>query len=584
MNTILKYQHSFNENGMTNRVYKGFGITICVPEELAMKEFSNEYFYNSPKVLRTLKESGIVNFDCLPNNVGSFLLGLKSIGATVGKKFMQGAQQWVNSFDEEIKQGKLVNILGRELLITKEMYDININQIKFPCCSNVCDYLSNAGIYKLKDLSYDVDFNGAVSYIEQNLFLERIIELHLKSKLNRGLYEFYQFALDLKNSELKHLSEKFYIKERDLEIFRQRLVINKNNKNTSLEKVAKNFNITRERVRQIADNVFEKIILPYKQVIQDLKADIAKNNGVVPVSFVLPYMPIGIKSIVEYLFNNENIYFILNSQVICETTKSTNKFINSINNYFEIYINKKVNSEKLEALIINFLKTNNYSMSLLRSIRSSVFQEHEPEMFNYIKILGKADMISSVFKKYFTSGLNINKDFSILNNKLKENYPGFFENDCKQTIVSLIVRRDSEIYIWGNYYYIHKDNIYATKEDLLSVSDWIKTRMRNSNHILAKAPYMEFKKQLNEIGIVSEEALYTCLRIYFNEDFFLPRIPKIFKKNITKALNYEQIMCYHIEKMGKEFTFKLLKQDLINNYGWKYSTILTAFKNCRKKS
>lgn len=120
------------------------------------------------------------------------------------------------------------------------------------------------------------------------------------------------------------------------------------------------------------------------------------------------------------------------------------------------------------------------------------------------------------------------------------------------------------VVLWDRGTFMHKNNIICDGQLLEDIWAWITNKLNDGIEFISIAgAYQHYKKRCNDIGIISETALYSYLRLYPKHTVFLNRYPFVTKVN--KRINVQKFLEEYVIEKGGEAQINDLDK-LLNDY------------------
>lgn len=393
------------------------------------------------------------------------------------------------------------------LLINKDKYLIKIDQditnidsdyfnllLKDIFVNNVILklLLSNA-IYTVKDLFFSsIETIYALLSLDLDNCLTALEQLQENNKI--------RFKDDLK---------KIYDSLNQIEYLVISLRNGFNSETNTLESIAKKFNVTRERIRQIENKAINTII----NKSQGLKIQIIAFFAILTSSNEKRYVSF---DKIENYFNDT----LLAKYYVC-LVENSDLYIKYIPKLNIVYNSKLTSIEELTNEVINKCSPYVYEKDYngLNSFEKAIILENYREYYSDFYLLkgyGQRELISLLVDNLFIDGYRIyNKnDYELLSNTFKELYKTD-EFPADRSIAATLERL--------NYCQINKGT-YKNRKYCLTLSEEFKDKI--FNYILLNQPvvyyrsiFEEFKDELHEQGIDNYFYLKGLIDPYLPEDF-----------------------------------------------------------------
>lgn len=288
-------------------------------------------------------------------------------------------------------------------------------------------------------------------------------------------------------------------------------VIFKRVKGYTLEEIGNEYNITRERVRQIESGCLKK----FKQKFPiQLWEYINKNLQKEKIIFIddLPIKNKFYKKFLTYYFNKIKAKFfdkVLNAF----SYKDYNTFFNELLKLKPILSKDELKlPDKLIDLFI--------SQNLIKKIDNRFFIN---------KFRTKREKIEFIIS-LFPQGIAVRRDFELIKEQIKKFFPEYESEDERNIIAPIDISDKIILWDWGVY--IHIDNIKevlnANFEEIL---EYLHETLEQNSPINLQECFDEFKEELSQKKIYNKYALHSILKIKFPEEFTYLGSPWIAKKD-----------------------------------------------------
>jgi hypothetical protein len=189
---------------------------------------------------------------------------------------------------------------------------------------------------------------------------------------------------------------------------------------------------------------------------------------------------------------------------------------------------------------------------------------------------------------------------------LKEKYP-LAQELTHRIIHHVLSREEGAFLLWDRGIYIHRKFVMVPSDLMCVIENWLVNRLTNidSPLILIGAAWRIFERQCLEKGLISEYALYTCLRISNSSKLIYPKHPQIYLKkgyrtripytlvledyviNNGGTVLYEDLRSFAIDTLGlKDYQFRqgLARiNSIFRNVQGEYVSVAREIKNCANR-
>lgn len=559
---------------------------IYITEKLYLCKIDKSHFKSCQRLIENLESSNICYIGDLPTDL-SLLQGFIGIGKTAIEKFLIYLDAFSNDpkFEKGTFKYKILKSKSGDVFLPQELFGLPINEMNFPNCYNEIKYLRNMNINVLDDLpndlikfEKDIDIKSFINNLNEHI-------LKIQKELFNEYKELFSILRCLINSILNN-EPILILKEHTLNIFKERILPNEYGRKLTLENIGNRYNLTKERIRQICKKASIKIIRQHKRFFELTKFNLLSGNGLLSTEFLFGSLTYNQKCILQFLLNEYDIFFDIENNFIHTLGKEIDnlfiKYCNFLKDKLPMF---DIDEAELNNAIENFLINENISKECHETFKNYSFNNF---LFSsshgyYFKDLTKADMLCLVFAEYFPEGLMLYKDYKIFENKIKETFPGIFEKDSKRSIIANLLRDGRGVYLWGWGLYIHQKNIKTRLEDIETVVNWIKEYFNQGiNQISVFKPFSKFKTYLLSKSVVNEYALYTCIRLYFTNDFYLSKAPWIFPLDNKGRSTNVQLFEEYLFEANRRLSYNELKNEFVEKRGWKEFMLFQVMSNSAK--
>lgn len=372
----------------------------------------------------------------------------------------------------------------------KEILDIFKNK-------SIQDIVLDNNIAKIYTLNNILDVE---QYFKSSLAY-RIIP-YIIDNISATKYINYLFK-DSFNDFIRRMSLYFeFFTTREERIVRMRYGIDDNNPK-SLEQTSRIFNMTKERVRQIENGAFSRILRPSK-LLKDIEfykiyfESFKKDQNFVEVEFLHKYFKGHEKTFIMFLDMLNIAKYNRQYDILIDYNQTIDVVINNI----------------LDSLdeIIPYQKC-----ELLTNLEKNIINNYYKNNGNaYFKAdLNKGKIVLSILSKHFNYEFNNkNNDLTEINKILIKDYY-YNEQFDLRTFTSLISRYG--YYSIGNGLFRHYEHFLEIPDELLiKIKDYIDGM---GNAVLYSNIYHNFANELNELGINHSQYLKSIIDIVFKDEY-----------------------------------------------------------------
>ena len=232
---------------------------------------------------------------------------------------------------------------------------------------------------------------------------------------------------------------------------------------------------------------------------------------------------------------------------------------------------------KLNEDAIEFCKTENckssLSLSALKYIIAKIplLEVESEEVRTLERYRSNRKVIDHVIEKICLK-CNSSIHFLKIAEIIKEDYPQITINSDR--MVHIWATKNRRLLLWDRGSFIHKNHVHINQQKLEKVYKWLETRLKKYRVQFIYGAYGHFHEELKKIGIFSETALYSSLRICKYPDLILPKYPHIYARNTYEGrLSTVAILEDYLEEFGEPASIHKLKQYSIGGLGMKNFTL-----------
>lgn len=353
-----------------------------------------------------------------------------------------------------------------------------------------------------------------------------------------------------------------YLNPREEKCLRLRLGIDSEVK--TLQEIANQEKITRERVRQLENKALNKLNLKLKTscrlAISRFIDEYHRNGQMLMSEYKLgQYNNNGLKILKALLkVRGEKIEYI--EEIAVWKFKDQNRE-NKIDRYLRERCREGDFYSEIEMrdLIVTLGKVFDIGKVSIKPLSAWVmlkwFKKERDKYF--FRTVNRSVLMEYIFKKYFPDGLAVLKDYNKLVVALKKERVEHFFKIKKGYFQNLLLLNDN-IVLWAWGVYIHKDCVKIDDKVLKSVKDWIAHKF-----IKEKVPkvslwgaYEKYRSECVKSGIPNEHALYTCMKMFFSEEYSFLKDPYVYPAGTDEMLKAKDYIEKHLLEIRKALSAK----------------------------
>jgi len=347
----------------------------------------------------------------------------------------------------------------------------------------------------------------------------KFFEMPMKSDLSNGL-------------NILKLNRRYY------NIYKKRITLNK-----TLEKIGKEENLTRERIRQIANKINKKFIYYFTRNFAPYLREKYKNK-----------IYFNYSDLKQYFYNDED--FLIAKKMLMENNFNNIYYFKEIDKFL-ILLNKDLNDikKKLNLIIKENLPEififHNYWLDVVNLLEENeVSFINESDFKKYLKSLkynkhndwiikgklGLRKLYNIILEKYFTKGICLNEKgiINIRNIARTE----FGVEQLPKNRYAIVTAISDENILCGKNTYISIKNVDISIELLEDIRKFIEDS--NINSVPIEYIFMEYKDELTKNSSIDNKYfLYGVLRHYYNKEYGFRRAAFIEKKKIKNIRTYK---------------------------------------------
>lgn len=393
---------------------------------------------------------------------------------------------------------------------------------------------------------------------------------------------------------IKQLVDKFssppfcFLNQRENLVVEERLFKAKRKK--TLEELAMQFSLTRERVRQLEKSAKGKIKQQYVKelwtIVDNLKQKVDRTAGLAdldalridPKEFSLQE-----QIIIDCLFQMMDEKLFIDWKCSLISTRG-DEWIFLICDAIELYLfeatgdkffTEKDLCEAVEKACVDFGLSSDLN-------RQNLIKEFH--LVKKVKILDdflscgritKQDQIILAFRELFPEGLEVYKKQDLLMQKLKVYDPERFGATSPRAILARLTDHP-DVFLWRRGFFIHKDHLHYDEVIVKKVVELIEQLFdQGHSRFQVEVPFIIFKDDLLQSGIPNQYALYTLLRLQNNERIGQRKFPTIvdLQTNIDIQEGILEELENYFLRAGGAIPFSELKEEFLVKRGWKVYSV-----------
>jgi DNA-directed RNA polymerase alpha subunit len=392
------------------------------------------------------------------------------------------------------------------------------------------------------------------------------------------------------NASIKQLVGKFssppfsFLNDRENLIVEERLF--KVGKKKTLEELAIQLLVTRERVRQIEKSAMDKIkqhhLKELKTIVYSMKQQVDQSAGLADLD------TLGIdqgnfsekeKTIASCLFQMVEGKLFFDWKFSLVSTRGE-EWILSICDAIEEQINETIPekfftetdlAEAVEKTCVGI----GLSSDLCRQNLTKTFHlEKKVRILDNLLCCGrvtKQDHIIMAFKELFPDGLEVYKKQDLLVQKLKVYDPERFGATSPRAILSRLTDH-TDVFLWRRGFFIHKEHLHYDEGIVKKVVTWIEQRFsQGHSRFQVDVPFNILRDDLQQAGIPNQYALYTLLRLQNNKRIGQRKFPTIVDLQADIDIQegiLEELESYFLQARGA-IPYSQVKEEFLIKRGWK---------------
>lgn len=521
------------------------------------------------KVSLFLLEKGYERVGDLPSDL-SFLLDFPYISHRSVEKFFLAIDNTISTKSSIKKKVENTRKISNEssflyneerIPLSNELMDITLESEIFG--EVLYQMLNEDGMTCLGDLPFDME-----SYLKTYGY-KKVERRELTSKIFKHLpteilneYFFHTLKLFINNEKPS------IIPERDWNMMVERI------NGRTLEEIGKNYEVTRERVRQIIAKGFETLFGRYEKLFTSIAEELTQY----PFINIYDYFNEREDTLIDNassLLQAYSVPFKIYGNYI--TIEEREVFYDKLNSFYSDIAKNKDETHiyslnEIEEYVLDYFSGKElYSLrKVVEDLISKSFEEIGENNYNFKSKISKARMCQIVFEKEFAQGLAIYKQQNLFIKKLNEYFPGEFVNDSARSIIANLTRDDNVILLWEVGFFKHISSVHenVSKETLAPIKDWLLLKLSEDiKQINANAAFGEFKELLNSLEIDTEHALFSLLKIHFPEAFNYSRSPTLVMVG-HERMEKKRIIEQYIKERNDYVSNEELSEHFMETLGW----------------
>lgn len=390
------------------------------------------------------------------------------------------------------------------------------------------------------------------------------------------------------------------VKDRDLKILKNRLGFGFEKPQT-LEEVGKEFCVTRERIRQILNKVFNKLksesilclLEPFWDVIdsslEKYKGAVCYDNIALDICKTLNWdKKIEGHAIAEFIIYFNDKYFIDHQSKIISFKKDECLKCNNFGKNLVILVNDRVklSIDKATENIQYFCRTNCAEKMLDKRINKGMIYYYICNENNK-EIKFKKDLLYSIKeyerKKEIERIQKLREQgsaFILIEDILKSSYISLSKKEIKLKLlekgkvikydIALIIQRCENIFNWDRGIYIHRDNIKITQDLLKIIYLYIEDEFKRKIPFLSiHKVFNKFESECKDEQIPTDMALYSVLLIFKRFEYTLPQFPVIILSEKYANETIPEILEKYLIEKKEPVNYEIMSEYFIKDVGMK---------------
>lgn len=421
---------------------------------------------------------------------------------------------------------------------------------------------------------------------------EQIVKIQ-SFKKDPSEQEFDELFLDKLNDRFSQIIDELqqnplpFLDKRENQIAHERLWPTTTKR--TLEDIASELSVSRERIRQIEKKTKSKIKQQYRKVLQDIVSNIHKVISIQGDLGSISQLPVRLYSldrrtqpiITELIALIDDKIFLDwefdlitvngNSWIvqICSSIKTNIQKASS-----DKFFTQSILDQAVSLVMAEYDLNEDMVQVHSRLVKKVQFAENISASRNLLCFgrVTKQDQAVLLFKAQFPEGLNIHKQADQLLEKLRDKDAKTFGNATPKSIIARLADHP-DIFLWGRGFYIHQDNISFDMNVVQEAVDWIIKRFKQGHpKFQVGLPYGKLKDKMQKSFVPNEYALYTLLRVLNNDRIGQRKFPTLVDRQSDVDIHEtvrEELENYFLEAKGS-VPYSQLRREFIDKRGWKH--------------
>jgi hypothetical protein len=549
------------------------GKILAMPATLQDREIAAADFPTCRQIPAKLRKAGFATWGDLPFELDGLLRDIPGVGPKTIQKFIAIVNEFVAAaFRAQTEAASLKIALGDyRVAVPDASRDARLTVLAEQCFSvaPVVEVLAQMGVSTFNDLPADL------ASLEANVPPAQLFELFdslcqmfapdltLKARIQSVIAAILDFARERNGKGIRRVLDIVEAK------FRAADEIN----SPTLQEIAGALGVTRERVRQIFAQFWQKKLSQNHISLQRIADDINRLGGLIPLRHFIPDFDrltqyeqfIIIEAIRSFGLTMIKAGFFWTTLIKRDYEAVFNELEAALQDGGECVFHPAA----VERTVAAFVKRRGFHFSCQKALVRRVFTDmlETGENGYVLKRLSKSEKILCVLKEY-PQGLAVHKDADRFFARLDTLFPAEFKKNDRYIYSSIV--NSPKALLWGWGIYIHRDNIRIKRDDLRAVVDWINRQFAAGIEKLSvNAAFHEFEAFMGEKGIPSEHALYSCLRRFYSQAFFMPKSPYLYPVHSKEVKQNTEVLEAFIRNRGENVSYTQLQAEFVGRRGWK---------------
>jgi len=374
-----------------------------------------------------------------------------------------------------------------------------------------------------------------------------------------------------------------YLKiERNGEIFRRRYGFGREVE--TLESIGKGLGLTRERIRQISSkqlNILSRSLgASCRGFIRDFRKRINKDNRLIPYTGEDETIKTEEFRLFDLIISSTNDNIRFDSENKIWANKKYN-FREKIREYLDIKClpGETYSDDEIRNIAEEYV-AQNLKMKLEMQFIKDIFHKYYflPYGSDYIyKKIKLMIIFEQIIKNQFPEGVFIYKEIDKVVKAAESVGKLSLEGRNKRGLIGLILKSDN-IFLWDWGKYIHKDNIKINKDDVKKINRWIKRKLNEVPKVSVWGAFRQFQDECLKNGIYNEHALYSCMKILYENEYAFMKAPYVYDKNASSNISQAE----SVEDFIKPFKQGIDNDKVENALGIKWYQLSQALSRSDK--